>query len=162
MLRPEEIEVCLKAPPGDVDVVIAADLDTFTKVTQATRNQRSLEAQPLSVGNVEGPDHSSRGFSRRSDDAAGEVRPKYLGREPACLLCPCIRSRGAAGYDDGVRGKAGNEAIDRVSVPPAAGADDAICLNVASSGYAGRNRSPLMELLRCMASAVAEPQPDVR
>jgi DNA-binding HxlR family transcriptional regulator len=33
VLRPEDIEVCLKAPPGkDVDVVIAADLMTFTKV----------------------------------------------------------------------------------------------------------------------------------
>lgn len=32
VLRPEEIEVCLKAPERDVDVVIAADLDTFTKV----------------------------------------------------------------------------------------------------------------------------------
>jgi hypothetical protein len=32
VLRPEDIEVCLKAPARDVDVVIAADLDTFTKV----------------------------------------------------------------------------------------------------------------------------------
>lgn len=32
VLRLEEIEVCLKAPQRDVDVVIAADLDTFTKV----------------------------------------------------------------------------------------------------------------------------------
>src|SRR5262249_5419284 len=31
VLRPEDIEVCLKAPARDVDVVIAADLDTFTK-----------------------------------------------------------------------------------------------------------------------------------
>src|SRR5437868_5134218 len=32
VLRPDDIEVCLKAPPGrDVDIVIAADLGTFTK-----------------------------------------------------------------------------------------------------------------------------------
>jgi hypothetical protein len=32
-LRTDDIEVCLKAPPGrDVDLVIAADLATFTKV----------------------------------------------------------------------------------------------------------------------------------
>jgi len=57
----------------------------------------------------------------------GKVRPKYLGSEPtlACgLLCPDIRTRGTAGYDDGVRREAGNEAIDGVSVRPAAGADN--------------------------------------
>ena len=32
VLRPDDIEVCLKAPARDVDVVIAADLMTFTKV----------------------------------------------------------------------------------------------------------------------------------
>jgi DNA-binding HxlR family transcriptional regulator len=32
ILRPEDIEVCLKAPARDVDVVIAADLMTLTKV----------------------------------------------------------------------------------------------------------------------------------
>ena len=33
VLRTDDIEVCLKAPPGrDVDIVIAADLGTFTKV----------------------------------------------------------------------------------------------------------------------------------
>jgi DNA-binding HxlR family transcriptional regulator len=32
VMRPEDIEVCLKAPARDVDVVIAADLMTFTKV----------------------------------------------------------------------------------------------------------------------------------
>jgi DNA-binding HxlR family transcriptional regulator len=33
VLRTDDIEVCLKAPPGrEVDVVIAADLGTFTKV----------------------------------------------------------------------------------------------------------------------------------
>ena len=32
MLRPDDIEVCLKAPARDVDVVIAADLMIFTKV----------------------------------------------------------------------------------------------------------------------------------
>jgi DNA-binding HxlR family transcriptional regulator len=32
VLRPEDIEVCLKAPSCEVDVVIAADLMTFTKV----------------------------------------------------------------------------------------------------------------------------------
>ena len=33
VLRPDDIEVCLKAPPDrDVDIVIAADLGTFTKV----------------------------------------------------------------------------------------------------------------------------------
>jgi hypothetical protein len=32
VLRPDEIEVCLKAPSRDVDVVIAANLMTFTKV----------------------------------------------------------------------------------------------------------------------------------
>jgi DNA-binding HxlR family transcriptional regulator len=33
VLRPDDIEVCLKAPPGrDVDIVIAADLGTFTKL----------------------------------------------------------------------------------------------------------------------------------
>jgi len=32
VLRPDDIEVCLKAPARAVDVVIAADLMTFTKV----------------------------------------------------------------------------------------------------------------------------------
>jgi hypothetical protein len=33
VLRPDDIEVCLKAPPGrEVDVVISADLGIFTKV----------------------------------------------------------------------------------------------------------------------------------
>jgi DNA-binding HxlR family transcriptional regulator len=32
VLRPDDIEVCLKAPNREVDVVIAADLMTFTKV----------------------------------------------------------------------------------------------------------------------------------
>ena len=32
VMRPDDIEVCLKAPARDVDVVIAADLMTFTKV----------------------------------------------------------------------------------------------------------------------------------
>jgi DNA-binding HxlR family transcriptional regulator len=32
VIRPDDIEVCLKAPARDVDVVIAADLMTFTKV----------------------------------------------------------------------------------------------------------------------------------
>jgi len=32
VMRPEDIEVCLKPPARDVDVVIAADLMTFTKV----------------------------------------------------------------------------------------------------------------------------------
>ncbi len=32
VLRPDDIEVCLKAPSRDVDVVITADLMTFTKV----------------------------------------------------------------------------------------------------------------------------------
>jgi DNA-binding HxlR family transcriptional regulator len=32
VLRPADIEICLKAPVRDVDVVIAADLMTFTKV----------------------------------------------------------------------------------------------------------------------------------
>jgi hypothetical protein len=33
VLRPDDIEVCLKAPPGrEVDIVIAADLGIFTKV----------------------------------------------------------------------------------------------------------------------------------
>ena len=32
VLRPDDIEVCLKAPAREVDVVIAADLETFTKV----------------------------------------------------------------------------------------------------------------------------------
>jgi len=32
VLRPEDIEVCLKAPAREVDVAIAADLMTFTKV----------------------------------------------------------------------------------------------------------------------------------
>jgi DNA-binding HxlR family transcriptional regulator len=32
VLRPDDIEVCLKAPKRDVDVVIAASLATFTKV----------------------------------------------------------------------------------------------------------------------------------
>lgn len=32
MLRPDDIEVCLKAPSRAVDVVIAAELMTFTKV----------------------------------------------------------------------------------------------------------------------------------
>jgi hypothetical protein len=32
VLRPDDIEVCLKAPVQDVDVVIAADLAAFTKV----------------------------------------------------------------------------------------------------------------------------------
>jgi DNA-binding HxlR family transcriptional regulator len=32
VLRPDDIEVCLKAPARDVDVVIAADLAAFTKV----------------------------------------------------------------------------------------------------------------------------------
>jgi hypothetical protein len=54
---------------------------------------------------------------------AGEVRPKYLGREPALacgLLRPTVWARGAAGYDDGVRRKASNEVVDRISVSPAA------------------------------------------
>jgi hypothetical protein len=32
VMRPDDIEVCLKAPSRDVDAVIAADLMTFTKV----------------------------------------------------------------------------------------------------------------------------------
>ena len=32
VLRPDDIEVCLKAPAREVDVIIAADLGTFTKV----------------------------------------------------------------------------------------------------------------------------------
>jgi DNA-binding HxlR family transcriptional regulator len=32
VLRPEDIEICLKAPVRNVDVIIAADLMTFTKV----------------------------------------------------------------------------------------------------------------------------------
>jgi DNA-binding HxlR family transcriptional regulator len=32
VLRPDDIEVCLKAPAREVDVIIAADLATFTKV----------------------------------------------------------------------------------------------------------------------------------
>ena len=32
VLRPDDIEVCLKAPARNTDVVIAADLMTFTKV----------------------------------------------------------------------------------------------------------------------------------
>ena len=32
VLRPEDIEVCLRAPAGNVDVVIAADLAAFTRV----------------------------------------------------------------------------------------------------------------------------------
>jgi hypothetical protein len=32
VMRPDDIEVCLKAPARDVDVVISADLATFTKV----------------------------------------------------------------------------------------------------------------------------------
>jgi DNA-binding HxlR family transcriptional regulator len=32
VLRPDDVEVCLKAPAGDTDVVISADLMTFTKV----------------------------------------------------------------------------------------------------------------------------------
>jgi DNA-binding HxlR family transcriptional regulator len=32
VLRPDDIEVCLKAPAREVDVVIAADLMTFTRV----------------------------------------------------------------------------------------------------------------------------------
>src|SRR5207245_5416127 len=32
VMRPDDIEVCLKAPARDVDVVIAADLATFTKM----------------------------------------------------------------------------------------------------------------------------------
>jgi DNA-binding HxlR family transcriptional regulator len=32
VLRPDDIEVCLKAPARDVDIVIAAELMTFTKV----------------------------------------------------------------------------------------------------------------------------------
>ena len=32
VLRPEDIEVCLKVPDRSVDIVIAADLMTFTKV----------------------------------------------------------------------------------------------------------------------------------
>ena len=32
VLRPNDIEVCLKAPAREVDIVIAADLETFTKV----------------------------------------------------------------------------------------------------------------------------------
>ena len=32
LLRPDDIEVCLKAPARGVDVIIAADLGTFTKV----------------------------------------------------------------------------------------------------------------------------------
>jgi len=32
VMRPDDIEVCLKAPARDVDVVIAADLATFSKV----------------------------------------------------------------------------------------------------------------------------------
>jgi DNA-binding HxlR family transcriptional regulator len=32
VLRPEDIEVCLKAPEREVDVVIVADLDAFTRV----------------------------------------------------------------------------------------------------------------------------------
>jgi hypothetical protein len=32
VLRPEDIEVCLKAPARDVDVVVGANLDTFTRV----------------------------------------------------------------------------------------------------------------------------------
>ena len=31
-MRPDDIEVCLKAPTRNVDVVIAADLETFSKV----------------------------------------------------------------------------------------------------------------------------------
>jgi hypothetical protein len=56
-----------------------------------------------------------------------EVRSKYPGSEPtlSCgLLCPCIRARSAARYNDGVRRKAGDEAVDRVSICPPAGADD--------------------------------------
>src|SRR5215471_3374567 len=32
VLRPDDIEVCLKAPARNTDVIIAADLMTFTKV----------------------------------------------------------------------------------------------------------------------------------
>jgi hypothetical protein len=32
VLRPDDIEICLKAPVKDVDVIIAADLMTLTKV----------------------------------------------------------------------------------------------------------------------------------
>jgi len=58
LLRPEDIEVCLKAPPGkDVDVVIAADLMTFTKVwlgyaglaAASESGQISLHGSPRAV-----------------------------------------------------------------------------------------------------------------
>jgi hypothetical protein len=32
VLRPDDIEVCLKAPARNTDVIIAADLMAFTKV----------------------------------------------------------------------------------------------------------------------------------
>ena len=60
VLRPDDIEVCLKAPARDVDIVIAADLMTFTKVwlgyaglAAATRARRNLPAR-VGTGNHDG------------------------------------------------------------------------------------------------------------
>jgi hypothetical protein len=51
VLRTDDIEVCLKAPPGrDVDIVIAAELATFTKVWLGyTGLLAALESQQISL-----------------------------------------------------------------------------------------------------------------
>jgi hypothetical protein len=60
VLRPEDIEVCLKAPARAVDVVIAADLATFTKVwlgylgleAALGKKEISLHGTPLAIAKV--------------------------------------------------------------------------------------------------------------
>ena len=50
VLRPDDIEVCLKAPAKEVDVVIAADLATFTKVWLGYAGlTAALESKKLSL-----------------------------------------------------------------------------------------------------------------
>jgi hypothetical protein len=60
VLRPEDIEVCLKAPARTVDIVIAADLAAFTKVwlgyvglTAALESGKiSLQGSPRAITTV--------------------------------------------------------------------------------------------------------------
>ncbi len=60
VLRPDDIEVCLKAPDRNVDVVIAADLATFTKVwlgylglaVALGNGQISLQGTPRAIATV--------------------------------------------------------------------------------------------------------------
>ncbi len=60
VLRPDDIEVCLKAPDRNVDIIIAADLATFTKVwlgyvgleSAPVKGQISLQGAPRAIARV--------------------------------------------------------------------------------------------------------------